>query len=269
MFNNRSLILILSVLGLPLVACGDDDSSVISAPPPPVSMPAPETITVTVTSLQPADGAVLTPVFLAVQDGIYDMFNTGSLASPSVEEVAEDGSTGNRITAALNSGGVSEAVATDGPLMPGQSLSVTFTVDPEDPLTQYLSFMSMVIPSNDAFIGNDDPQAIDLFDASGELIVYQGSSAVIISGDQVWDAGTEVNDEVFENTAFLPNMPIFPGQTVPDTGVPEGSVISLHEGLQGSLALGGEPGNVLTAFPGADFTEPGALLMQIEIIPGG
>lgn len=267
MFNNRLLILILGALGLTLVACGDDDSSVISAPP--VSPALPETITVTVTSLQPADGAVLTPVFLAVQDGIYDMFDNGSPASPSVEEVAEDGGTANRITAALDSGGVSEAVATDGPLMPGQSRSVTFTVDSEDPLTQYLSFMSMVIPSNDAFLGNDDPQAIDLFDASGELILYQDSTAVIISGDQVWDAGTEVNDEVFENTAFLPNMPIFPGQTVPDTGVPEGSVISLHEGLLGSLALGGEPGNVLSAFPGADFTEPEALMMQIEITPGG
>ncbi|NJK61921.1 MAG: hypothetical protein HC921_03835, partial [Synechococcaceae cyanobacterium SM2_3_1] len=207
--------------------------------------------------------------FLAVQDGIYDMFDAGSPASPSVEEVAEDGATANRIAAAFNSGGVADATATDSPLMPGQSQSVSFLVDPDNPLTQYLSFMTMVIPSNDAFIGDDNPQAIDLFDSAGNLIVRSGGNAVIVMGSQVWDAGTEVNDEIFENTAFLPDMPIFPGQTVPDTGVPEGGVIELHPGLQGSLGFGGEVGNVLSAFPGADFTEPGALIMEISITPGG
>lgn len=250
---------------LALTACGDDDSSTLISTVPDTSL---EMITVTVTNLQPPDGVVLTPVFLAVQNGIYDMFDSGEAASASVERLAEDGTTAPRIEAALGSGGVSAALATEGPLMPGESRSVTFGVDPNDPLTQYLSFMSMVIPSNDAFIGNEDPQAIDLFDASGELIVYQGSSAVIISGDQVWDSGTEVNDEAFETSAFLPNMPIFPGQTVPDTGTVEGSVISLHPGLQGSFDLGGPVGNVLAAFPGGDFTLPGALMMEIEIIPG-
>ncbi|MFN3190584.1 MAG: spondin domain-containing protein [Aureliella sp.] len=215
-------------------------------------------IEVKVTNLQPEDGSLLTPVFLATQNGVYDQFDAGSPASESIERLAEDGITGPRIEAALNSGGVADARATDGgPIAPGQSRTITLFADPADPLSQYLSYASMVIPSNDAFVGNDDPLALDLFD-NGELIQRLGDDAHIVLGSQVWDAGTEVNDEVPENTAAL-------AQAAPNTGVTENGVIRLHEGFQGSLALGGPIGNILTARPGADFTLPGAQILSIEI----
>ena len=114
----------------------------------------------------------------------------------------------------------------------------------------------MVVPSNDAFVGNDDPLAIPLFDAFDNLI----AQTIIVTGDQVWDAGTEVNDEVPANTVGL-------GQAMPNTGVDEGGVVSLHGGFIGSEALGGAAGNVLTARPDADLTAAGYEVLQIEIAP--
>ncbi len=218
----------------------------------------PTVINVTITNVNPTDGNFLTPVFLATQDGIYDMFSQGSPASLSVERVAEDGTTADRIQAALNSGGVQSAVATsDGPVAPGDSRTVQFVVSSSNPLTQYLSYMSMVIPSNDAFIGNDDPLAIDLFNGS-DLITRIGANAFMVPGSGVWDAGTEVNDEIPENTAFL-------GQTVPDTGTVENGVVELHPGFQGSVGFGGPIGNVLQAFPEGDFTRPNVDMMAIQV----
>lgn len=215
-------------------------------------------IEVTVTNLQTENGSLLTPVFLATQNGVYDIFDLNAPASPSLESLAEDGTTGPRIAAALASGGVGEALATPGgPLLPGESRTITFFADPSDDLTRYLSYLSMVIPSNDAFVGNDDPEALDLFDGN-ELIRRVGPTAFIVNGDEVFDAGTEVNDEIPENTAAL-------AQTAPNTGVTENGVIVQHPGFQGSQRLGGDIGNVLNAIPAGDFTVPGAQILSIEV----
>ncbi|MEO1132524.1 MAG: spondin domain-containing protein [Cyanobacteria bacterium J06639_1] len=237
-----------------LVACSEQTTS--------VNPITPFTMAVTVTNLQPADGLLLTPVFLTPQNGVYDMFDVGSPASENVERLIEDGTTQPRIDAAINSGGVSnEATATDGgPIAPGESRTVEFTVTSDNDLTQFLSYMSMVIPSNDAFIGNDDPQEIDLFDSDGNPIPRQGATAIVVTGDDVLDGGTEVNDEAESSTAAL-------GQADPDTGTDEGGTISQHPGLIGSEREGSaEPGRVLTANPGGDFTATNAAdIMSIEI----
>ena len=216
-------------------------------------------IEIRVTNLAVADGSLLTPVFVATQNGIYDQFDIGSAASENIERLAEDGTTGPRIAASLASGGVGEAQATaGGPLAPGESRVLTFFADPSDPFTQYLSYASMVIPSNDAFVGNDDPQQLELFNEDGSLIRRVGEGAFIVTGDDVLDAGTEVNDEIPENTAAL-------AQTAPNTGVTENGVIRQHEGFQGSERFGGPVGNVLTARPGSDFTVEGAQVLSIEV----
>jgi Ca2+-binding RTX toxin-like protein len=216
-------------------------------------------IEIRVTNLAGADGSLLTPVVVATQNGIYDQFDVGSAASENIERLAEDGTTGPRIAAALGSGGVGEAQATaGGPLAPGESRVLTFFADPSDPLTQYLSYASMVIPSNDAFIGNDDPMQLDLFDENGSLVRRVGDNAYIVTGDDVYDAGTEVNDEIPENTAAL-------AQAAPNTGVTENGVIRQHEGFQGSERFGGPIGNVLTARAGSDFTVAGAQILSIEV----
>jgi Ca2+-binding RTX toxin-like protein len=95
-------------------------------------------VDVTVTNLQPTNGALLTPVFLATGNGDYDFFSGGSPASASLERLAEDGNTGPRIEAALASGGVNQAVSTaGGPLAPGESRTVGLIADPQNDRTQF------------------------------------------------------------------------------------------------------------------------------------
>ena len=228
---------------------GDGDDSLIGS----------GQIEVTFTNLAAAEGSLLTPIFAATQNGVYDFFDVGSSASENLERLAEDGTTGPRIAAALASGGVGEALATaGGPLAPGETRTLTFFADPSNPLTQFLSYASMVIPSNDAFIGNDSPTQLDLFDDDGSLIRRTGAGAFIVTGDDVLDAGTEVNDEIPENTAAL-------AQAAPNTGVTEGGLIRQHEGFQGSQRFGGPIGNILTARSGSDFTLPGSQVLSIEV----
>ena len=105
----------------------------------------------------------------------------------------------------------------------------------------------MVIPSNDAFIANGDPLAHDIFDATGNFL----GADFIVLGSSVLDAGSEVNDEIPTNTAFL-------GQVVPDTGVDENGVVHLHSGFIPA-------GSILTAFPGGDFTETGYQVARITV----
>jgi Ca2+-binding RTX toxin-like protein len=215
---------------------------------------------VTVTNLQEADGGLLTPVVLSTTNGTYDFFNVGEAASESLERLAEDGTTGPRIDAALNSGGVNEAIATtDGPFGPGESRTAILRADVTNDLTQFFSFASMFIPSNDAFIGNDNPAAFDLFDANGNFIERMDATAITVTGDNVYDAGTEVNDEIPLNTAAL-------AQSVPNTGVTENGVIRQHPGFIGSDREGGDtPGNILLAHPNADFTLANSEIARIEL----
>lgn len=74
----------------------------------------------------------------------------------------------------------------DGPLGPGQSQSVEFHAPPG----MKLSFACMFLPSNDLFFAPID-QGLELFDAQGQPIVGDRTSEVA-----VWDAGTELNQEL-------------------------------------------------------------------------
>ena len=75
-------------------------------------------------------------------------------------------------------------------------------------------------------------------------------------GDAVDDAGTELNDEAPENTAFF-------GQMMPDTGQDEGTVVHEHVGYK-------RPGNggILDdpQFANADFTAPGYAVARIRVL---
>ena len=53
-----------------------------------------------------------------------------------------------------------------GPPTPGLTGSAIFTVDPT--INPFFTFASMVVPSNDYFIGNDSPTQYQLFDAMGD-----------------------------------------------------------------------------------------------------
>jgi hypothetical protein len=180
----------------------------------------------------PSNGTFQTPVWFGIHDGTFDIYDSGEAASlfhgDALERIAEDGNAVPLTAAFVNSGaGVAHGTIAgpSGPLGSNDGGGVTIRVDPNSETSRYFSYTSMVIPSNDAFIANGNPTAHMLFDSDGELDFTQFS----VAGDEVLDAGTEVNDEIDVNTAFF-------GQSTPDTGTAQASTVALHTGF---IAPGG------------------------------
>ncbi len=141
----------------------------------------------------PTGGFFLTPVFLGFHDGNFDLFNVGALTSTELELLAEDGDTSlvSALLANQQASSFSATVRGDSvgppPFDPGEMISSVFNINTTD--QRFLNFASMIIPSNDAFIGNDN--AIELFDAMGNFV---GPSTIEITAGMIFDAGTEVNN---------------------------------------------------------------------------
>lgn len=189
-----------------------------------------------------------TPFWVGIHEGDFDSYDGGSPSSPQLERLAEDGNI-DPISALFNGEGqgrVDGVVGTgedgDEPLEPRDSGSLTLTVDDLE-ANPFFSYVAMVLPSNDAFVANGNPQIFDLRD--GTL------SFTIGGGSDVNDAGTEDNDEFPANTAGL-------GQTVPNTGTPSNTVIVAHPGYI-------PDGPILTRFPGADFTQDGYQIARVMV----
>jgi len=167
-------------------------------------------IQISVTNNQPAGGFAITPVWFGLHDGTFDLFNPGGAASPPLEAVAELGETGPLMTAFTGRGPQTTLTSGGGlpPFRPGDSNSVDLNVlNPA--MARYLSFASMVVPSNDLFLGNPDPLAIPIFDAAG---VFTGPRTIQIFGRMVWDAGTEVNN-IAVGPAFVVGIDALLGTT--------------------------------------------------------
>jgi hypothetical protein len=215
------------------------------------------TVRVTVENLAPVNGTYLTPVWVGFHDGSFDIYDYGSPASVELERLAEDGNADPLSAAFAANGGVVQGTipglvtptTPQGQIAPGVLTSATFRID--STRDGYFSYGSMFIPSNDAFIANEDPLAFPLFDAAGN---FMGVDFFLL-GSNVNDAGTEVNTEIPEQTGFF-------GQTVPNTGVDEFGVVMLHEGYlpEGS-------GGILDSamFENADFTRYGYPVVQIRV----
>ena len=220
-------------------------------------------VTVTIENLAPESGIFITPTWVGFHNGEFDTYDRGRPVSPGLESLAEDGATDGIAAEFLASGnGTVEGTLAGldgvaGPIDPGEVVSQTFTLDSDDPNSRYFNYASMVLPSNDAFIANGDPTAIPVFDNAGNFI----GADFIIYGDRILDAGTEVNDEAVESTAFF-------GQTAPNTGETQDGVVTFHPGFIPDgriLSEDGSDENAVAAFTNGDFTEPGYQVARISI----
>jgi MYXO-CTERM domain-containing protein len=236
-------------------------------------------ITVTVENLSPRSGFFVTPVWVAFHNGSFDTFDQNRPLTPggAFEPLVEDGVTGPisalfRASPAALAGGIDDTirgntagVTTPAVFDPGERNSLTLDVNPA--AGRFFTFAAMVIPSNDAFIGNDDPLAVPVFGATGNFL---GPITFTVLGAEVRDAGTELNDE--QNAAFFNQPANGLGTTTNDPVLP-------HPGLLGSaghpagtrVILGGTstapvPGVFFDA-NNADFTRPGAAVLRVTITP--
>lgn len=151
-----------------------------------------EQIRIDIENAQGAGGFYFTPVWVGFHDGSFDLFDQGGNSSAGLEALAEGGDTSG-VSAEFMGSGLDATIAATGsgppPFDPGESVSTTFDLDPTD--NRFFSYASMIIPSNDAFIGNDNAAAYEIFDVGGN---FNGTISFEVLASEIWDAGTEVND---------------------------------------------------------------------------
>lgn len=161
------------------------------------------TLEIIITNTAQDGGFAITPVYSAFHDGSFDAFDAGSAASAGVEQIAETGNPsglpGERLTVAPQSVATVVAAPASGPptIDPGETTRARIEVDGS--VNRYFTFLSMLVPSNDTFLGNDDPFAYALFDAAGKFL---GDRVINVTADLLWDAGTEIN-ELLGGPAFV------------------------------------------------------------------
>ncbi len=199
--------LILGAVAMSLAAC--------NLPPSPnlvVGGPGTEkTFTVTLESPADAPGPLSPGVYAIHQDGMPIFTASQADRGQGLEGIAEDGDPGAlATTTGYKVFNTPVGDAEPGPATPGKKYTFTFTAKPGDKL----SFATMYVQSNDGFYAAGET-GMDLFNGN-----------VAITGDvtdqvQLWDAGTEVNQEPVTGADQAPR------QSGPNVGTSESEVIQL------------------------------------------
>lgn len=152
-------------------------------------------VQISITNNQAADGVYLTPLASILHNGSFDTFDRNAPASASLEALAEEGDPAGILADAAAASATAGVIFAPGgfggaPVIdPGETASITLDTDPTT--NRFFSFLSMVIPSNDTFIGNDNSMAYEVFDAVG---AFTGIGPILVYSNDAWDAGTEEND---------------------------------------------------------------------------
>ena len=168
-------------------------------------------VTVTVQNLAPASGIAFAPLHFGFNNGTFDAFNIGAVATAPIISVAEGGSGSAWQPAFAAADPTATRGTIGGVLLAGATASQTVTVDTV--LNPFFTFGAMVVPSNDFFIGNDSPTAFRVFNAAGNLLI----NSIGQKANQIWDAGSE---------AFDPAAAAFVGNNSLRT--PQNSVVSFN-----------------------------------------
>jgi hypothetical protein len=244
-------------------------------------------VKVSITNLAPKFGGLVTPLWFAFHDGSFKTIKPEYPASSGIKYIAEEGFTGislligdvynDSVTRGLpiqklppyseTMGGIFSAspaglnggvqgLLTPNPVsprapgfFPGDFNSTARNLSGDLTLYRYFSYAAMVIPSNDGFISSEEP--IEIFDCDGKFI----GADFIVHGSEVWDAGTETNDENPANVPF--KLSDF------GKGEPENDVVRIHPGLRPAGTGGLLDFN--PTFAKADFKSPGYQVARIVI----
>lgn len=160
-------------------------------------------VTVTFQNLAPTNSVAFAPLRVGFHNGTFDAFNAGTTATSPIVSVAEGGSGSDWFPAFAAAEPNAVLGTVGGALVPvgntgggfASSASQTFVVDTN--VNRFFTFASMAIPSNDLFIGNDNPAAFQILDNAGNLLISQINQTAA----QIWDANSEV--AIAANAAFV------------------------------------------------------------------
>ena len=177
-----------------------------------------------------AEGQPLTPPLAVTHRQPMSLFTVGEAASFELKEIAENGNLAEMLALlgdAFHVADFTVAAGSPPPLLPGGSITFDLSADRG---AQYLSFVSMLICTNDGFTGVDGLR----------LPVHLGGTVEATAG--AYDAGTEVNTEDFAD--MVPPCPALTGVETDDAGtgasdpdLAENGVIHHHQGIQGVADL--------------------------------
>lgn len=145
-------------------------------------------VTVKIENLAPANSVSYAPLHVGFHNGSFDAFDKGMAAGAGIVSVAEGGAGGQWQADFMAADPMAVRGTIGGLLQPGGMQSMSFVVDAA--VNPYFTFASMVVPSNDFFIGNDSPTEYRLFNAMGQLQI----GAITLKASEIWDAGSEVFD---------------------------------------------------------------------------
>ena len=169
---------------------------------------------ITVTNLTASQ--VFTPLLAVTHRPSIRLFTPGQAASAELAILAESGDTGPLDTALQASRRVGDTTTADGPLGPGQS--VTLKVRTSGRFDR-VSLAGMLVPTNDAFVAVNGVRG-----PRGRAPVRLRMPA--------YDAGSEANDELCANIPGPPTVCTGEGVSAPDPTSDEGFV-HIHRGIHG------------------------------------
>lgn len=210
-----SLVSVVSMLSLPGLAYGDDAKR----------------YRVTISNL--TAGQPLTPPVLVTHTGHADIFTLGEEASPELQQIAENGNSAPMLASLAGDDDVHDVVEASMPLVPANNpggvpfpSSASFIIEARGK-ARYLSYVSMLICTNDGFTGLD---AITL--PKRKLTLFTVA----------YDARTERNTEDFVD--MVPPCQLLigvssgdPGTGMSDPLLAEEGVVIPHAGIVGGADL--------------------------------
>ena len=153
---------------------------------------------ITITNL--TFGNHFTPILTSAHDNNTHLFQAGEKATSSLQELAEGGAYSSLVTDVASVGGLSRISGLTTLGLAPNSKTEKFSLDTGD-LT-HLSIVSMVLPTNDAFIGLD----------AWKIPSEAGSYTLNLNA---YDAGTEANNELLtpdSGMAGVLGIPAAPGK---------------------------------------------------------
>ena len=154
-------------------------------------------VNVTIRNLAPTNSVSFAPLRLGFGNGTFDSFNNGQAAGAAITSIAEGGGGADWFPAFAAADPTSVRGSVGGALLPGTTASNSFIVDTSSISNRFFTFGTMVIPSNDLFLGNDNPAGFQLFSNTGTLLV----PTITQTAGQIWDNNSEL--AIAANAAFL------------------------------------------------------------------
>lgn len=173
---------------------------------------------VTITNIMPYE--ILSPPLVIAHDRDFTAFKPGQPASPELEALAEDGNAAPLAEMADMYNAVTAAIVSDGPIMPGQSVTIEINAAAGDRIT----VLAMLIHTNDGFMTATLPaRVIPNFKAANPHTTSMAYA-------DVFDAGTEANSE------SCTDIPGCGGSESPEDEV---NFVHAHRGIQGIAEISG------------------------------